>query len=128
MNHAITSKDKVHRMLKQSEIINQVIAERLTDVNNINSTIKNDVGKAVRCLQFEDMVNQLLQHVSRRVEQVSSATNDFSTAVNGFTSPGDKQNSEYYYEKAKEAVGRMNQALSRAVAQSSVDEGGIDLF
>lgn len=128
MNDAISSKDKVDKMLKRTELMNQLMAERLKDVNLISGKIKEDVGTAVRSLQFEDMTNQLLQHISQRVEQVQAASNDFTKAVSGFVSHDEENEPQYYFEQANVAIAKMNNSLSRAVVQSNVEEGGIDLF
>jgi len=128
MNNAITSKDRVDKMLQQADNMNKVVAERLKDVNVISDQIKADVGAAIRSLQFEDMTNQLLQHISTRVEQVQEASNDFSNAVSSFVSKDDEADTQYYYNQASQAVTKMNNSLSSAVVQSSVEEGEIDLF
>jgi len=128
MNEAITSKDKVDKMLKRTEVMNQVMAEKLNDVNAITDKIHSEVGTAVRSLQFEDMTTQLLQHITRRVEQVHAASNDFTTAMNGLVSPAEGSDPQYYSEQASIAISKMKNSLSSAVSQSNVEEGGIDLF
>jgi methyl-accepting chemotaxis protein len=115
-------------MLKQTEVMNQVMSKRLIDVNQISEKINNDVGTAVRCLQFEDMTTQLLEYITRRVEQIRIASNDFNQAITGFISSKHADDSMRYHEQALQAVSQMNQSLNRAVSQSSIDEGGIDLF
>jgi methyl-accepting chemotaxis protein len=128
MNHAIESKDNVQRMLAKTEEVNKLMAERLEDANQISEKIKQDVGTAVRGLQFEDMTNQLLQHINRRVEQMTDSANAFTTAVAEFVSATKEQDAEASYAEARSAISRMGNTLSRAVDQSNIDEGGIDLF
>jgi len=128
MNEAIKSKDKVDKMLRRTETMNQVMAEKLNDVNAISDKINQDVGTAIRSLQFEDMTTQLLQHITRRVDQIQDASNEFTSAVNGFVDPTEDADPEQYYEKASMAVSKMKSTLSSAVSQSNVEEGGIDLF
>ncbi len=128
MNEAIKSKDKVDKMLRRTETMNQVMAEKLNDVNAISDKINQDVGTAIRSLQFEDMTTQLLQHITRRVDQIQDASNEFTSAVNSFVDPPEDVDPHQYYERASMAVSTMKDTLSSAVSQSNVEEGEIDLF
>ena len=128
MNEAIKSKDKVDKMLRRTETMNQVMAEKLNDVNAISDKINQDVGTAIRSLQFEDMTTQLLQHITRRVDQIQDASDEFTSAVNSFVDPTEDADPQQYYEKASMAVSKMKNTLSSAVTQSNVEEGVIDLF
>ena len=128
MNSAISSKDKVDKMLQQAGNMNKVVAEKLKDVNVISEKIEMDVGAAIRSLQFEDMTNQLLQHISSRVEQVQAASNDFSNAITGFVSDNEEADTQHFYTQASQAVEKMNSSLKSAVVQSNIEEGEIDLF
>lgn len=128
MNNAIRSKDKVDKMFARTEMMNEAMNLKLQDVNVISDKIHNDVGAAVRSLQFEDMTNQLLQHISQRIEQIQQASNEFSEALSGFIASENDEENKYFAEQAHQAVASMSDSRLSAVAQSDVEEGGIDLF
>lgn len=128
MNNAISSKDKVDNMFKRTELMNEVMTVKLNDVNVISEKINMDVGAAVRSLQFEDMSNQLLQHISQRVEQIQDASNEFTEAVSGLISAKDADEYGGCIEQVQQAVAKMKTNRSSAVAQLDVGEGEIDLF
>jgi len=129
MNLAIQSKDKVDIMFVRADEMNELMVKNLADVNMISEKINTDVGVAVRSLQFEDMTNQILQHISSRVEQVQEASNLLTMAVHELANHGTRQEAyDAYYDRVDQVVGKMNSQLSQAVTQTNINEGDIDLF
>jgi hypothetical protein len=59
---------------------------------------------------------------------MTDSANAFTTAVAEFVSATEEQDAEASYAEARSAISRMGNTLSRAVDQSNIDEGGIDLF
>ncbi len=129
MNLAIPSKDRVDDMIVRADEMNDVMAKNLVDVNMISSKINADVGVAVRSLQFEVMTNQLLQHISARVEQVQDASNLLTNAVHELVDYRTRKEAyDAYYDRVGNVVEKMNGHLSQAVSQADINEGDIDLF
>jgi methyl-accepting chemotaxis protein len=74
--------------------------------------LNDQVGDAVRCLQFQDMTSQLMDHVSRRLDGIEEAL-----TISGQQS----------------SLGNSLQALGERLAhspvrQTAMDSGSIDLF
>ncbi len=129
MNVAIQSKDNVDAMFRKAEQMNKVVTEKLLDVNLVTGKINQDVGIAVRSLQFEDMANQLLQHISSRVLQIEEASSLLQGSIHELSRYGTRAEAyDAYYERVQLVSDKMNASLRRVVAQNSVNEGSIDLF
>jgi len=129
MNLAIQSKDEVDVMIVRADSMNEQMSKSLSDVNEISAKINDDVGVAVRSLQFEDMTNQLLQHISSRVAQIQEASNLLTTAVHELADHGTREEAyDAYHQRVGEVVEKMNIKLSQVVIQTNVNEGDIDLF
>ena len=129
MTIAIHSKDKVDEMLVKAEKMNEVVDEGLKQVTGISEVINNSVNVAVRSLQFEDMTNQLLGHLGDRAMQIETATGYLIQALNGVSSSNTPVAlKEEFSNKAQQALEKLNMHINRAVEQSSMSEGEIDLF
>ena len=129
MNVAIQSKDKVDAMFEKAESVNLMMAERLKDINHVTSKINQDVNVAVRSLQFEDMANQQLQHISSRVYQIETASQMLQVAIHDLAEYGTRREAyDAYYERVQSVADKMNTSLKRVVTQHDVQEGAIDLF
>lgn len=129
MNVVIKSKDNVDAMFEKAEHVNTVAAGKLKDVNMVTSKINNDVGLAVRSLQFEDMANQLLQNINSRVAQIEEASSLLQESIHDLANYGMRNEAyDVYYERVQLVTDKMNASLRHVVAQHSVNEGSIDLF
>lgn len=129
MNVAINSKDKVDAMFAKAEEVNAMMGVRLKEINQVTGKINQDVNLAVRSLQFEDMANQQLQHISSRVYQIEKASQMLQTAIRELAQFGTRREAyDAYYERVQNVADTMNASLKRVVTQYDVQEGAIDLF
>ncbi|MDH5299891.1 MAG: methyl-accepting chemotaxis protein [Gammaproteobacteria bacterium] len=125
MTFAITSKERVDHMLTEVSTLNQFISERLTRVSGMSSEIGQNVNDAVRAMQFEDVVRQLLEYVESRVSVVSSLLND----VAAVSSHEEKEQilQRLAQEKKQLAETRKGDHFVK-VQQTSMDQGEVELF
>lgn len=65
---ALDSRDRVEKMVHELNKLNSDVASSLAQISDISENINERVGTAVRSLQFEDMVNQLMSHISCRID------------------------------------------------------------
>ena len=133
LSFAIIAKNRVDSMLKEIEYMNQEVSTSLSDASIISKEISDDVGIAVRSLQFEDIVRQQLDHtkmqmgsISDHIALLSSLFNDLSNIdVNGEqrsdTLAAIKMKFQSYLES-------LDQDLHKPALQDSVQAGDIDLF
>lgn len=105
--------DEVSRLLAQVASINDGLTQSLRTVGEARTQISEAVGRAVRCLQFEDISTQALgvaQAHAKRVEAIGGELESDRAA-------------------AEPAPGAEWQApVHRPVAQVSMQEGTVDLF
>lgn len=132
MNFAIQSKARVDEMIAQIGQMNESMAVNLSQVSGMSSQINQMVGDAVRSLQFEDIVRQLSghsEHHLQRLEQITSSIqermNDLGTVPVG--------NPERLIAGMIDIRNEVNDLIRQEIAhkpveQSSMEEGGVELF
>lgn len=125
MNMVIQSTQNVDKMLKQIATLNDSIGENLDVISNCSGDIGENVGIAVRSLQFEDMATQLLDHINVEARQVYDSITDLRALVSSI----DESN----YSSHREAVNALNNHSAKArehkaVTQESMDSGDVELF
>lgn len=134
MSMAIKSKEDVHKMIVKVNEQNEMVTGHLGKVGQATDYINESVGKAIRSLQFEDMLRQIVDHSSKHIEKMDVMMNDVQAVMhahNGF----DEWKSAGVLEKFKAICEDMNSFVesddyrpNKAVGQSSMNEGDIDLF
>ena len=99
--------------------------ERLDQINQaVEGTlqqVRSAVADAIRALQFEDMVSQLLTESARRVRRLGQLMLDAVAAVEGKRGDGAARISEIARE-----LKELGKAAS--VTQTNVQQGSIELF
>ncbi|WP_373020357.1 methyl-accepting chemotaxis protein [Thiomicrorhabdus sp.] len=134
MEHAVSSQSKVDGMLSDLEEMNGGISEKLGDVSGIISEIEVSVSNAMRSLQFEDIVRQLVDQTMNHLANL----NEFSNKVNQFLE--ESKNLPVANEaEHKERIDQLKMVIRQQrdyieanrmnrVQADSMDEGDVDLF
>lgn len=68
----LTSKDRINDLMTEVSNLNTDLSEKLNLVTSMGDEIGSAVGNAIRSLQFEDMTNQLLAHIEKRINTVDA--------------------------------------------------------
>ena len=134
MEHAVSSQDKVGHMLGDLEEMNDGISSKLGDVSGMISEIEVSVSNAVRSLQFEDIVRQLVEQVMSHLGNL----NDFTSEISEFIKESQvnpAQSEDEHKERVEEFRARIHQKRQEIqdgrmarVNTASMDEGEIELF
>lgn len=134
MEQAHSSQDKVGHMLSDLEEMNAGISHKLGDVSGMISEIEHSVSNAVRSLQFEDIVRQLIEQVINHLANLQS----FSTEINQYLieSAESPANTEQEHQQRLESFrneihAKRNEIESNRMSRvntGSMDEGEIELF
>ncbi|MDG6773314.1 methyl-accepting chemotaxis protein [Thiomicrorhabdus sp. ZW0627] len=134
MEHAVSSQSKVDGMLNDLEEMNGGISEKLGDISGVISEIEISVSNAMRSLQFEDIVRQLVDQTMHHLANL----NEFSNKINQFVE--ESKNLPVANEaEHKERIDQLKLVLlqqrdymetnrMRRVQSESMDEGDVDLF
>ncbi|WP_243755395.1 methyl-accepting chemotaxis protein [Thiomicrorhabdus sp. 6S3-12] len=134
MEHAVSSQHKVSSMLGDLSAMNDGISSKLGDVSGMITEIETSVSNAVRSLQFEDIVRQLVEQTMNHLEQL----NQFSREIGEFLEQNQLQpaQSEEEYrariDQFREKIHAKRQMIEESrmsrVNTESMDEGEIELF
>ena len=132
---SLSSKDRLTHMMEELDSINVDVAQKLSEVSMVSEQLGEDVGHAVRSLQFEDMSRQLLDHMAHRVEglnQVIGCLNQFDRDVANMLASPDYLQSEQYFERINklriEVSLLMEDMRETPVTQQDMGEGEVELF
>lgn len=131
MNITISSKAKIDKMMADIAVINQKVSNSIEEVSVLTAQIEDSVNDAVRGLQFEDMSSQLIDFMRANIQNFQALVDDAVIGLGVF-----KTSDPLTWEKQlNEGVDRLRDMkqqwrgqLNKAVAQSSVDEGDVELF
>ena len=128
MSMAIQSKSQVDSMIDQLNEVNSRVGQGLCEINELSTAIDQDVGVAVRALQFEDMLSQLLETIETRMHNLVDI-NKFVQS-NLYKKGMSEEEIESTISQGREMIARFctKEINQKTVAQSSLEEGEIELF
>ena len=134
MNFALESKQKVHEIIQVIEGINRQRASAIADMGATAGQVGVEVGKAITALQFQDIVSQLIGHVTRRVDALEKVMPRLGSMARALHST--PQDAEDMANLLREEVDRMGESLANLsattahnpVAQDGMGHGDIELF
>ncbi|BBP43306.1 methyl-accepting chemotaxis protein [Thiosulfativibrio zosterae] len=134
LEQANSSQTKVTGLVQDLEDMNDGISDKLGDVSGIISQIETSVSNAMRSLQFEDIVRQLVEQVLNHLENLSG----FSREINMFIAAGKdmpvaslkehQERLENFRQTIHDQREDIESKRMRRVTAASMDEGEIDLF
>ncbi len=131
MNVAIKSKDNIDKMMKDIAQMNNVIATKVEQLSGLAEHIDQSVGNAVRGLQFEDMVTQLAEYLIKKTSHLNALSDEINIGLGLFKSASANswiEGLEQGHNRLKDMQNQWNKKENKAVSQTSMDEGDIELF
>ena len=134
LEQANTSESQVTVLITDLENMNSGISNKLGDVSGIISEIEGSVSNAMRSLQFEDIVRQLVEQVLNHLENLSG----FSKEINQFIEEGKNapvsslEEHQLRLEEFRLLMHSKREDIEarrmKRVQAGSMEEGEIDLF
>lgn len=134
MNVAIQSKESVERKLDQVTELNISVEERIGRINGMAGEIGQNVVAAIRSLQFEDIVTQLIGHTRDRTNWLGHILMEVQDSLvdHGKSCEHDMESCALKLQEIKDEVERkINERDfdgTKPVAQNSMAEGEVELF
>lgn len=126
MSLALTAKGGVDDMLVQLENMDSQVSKTLDELGEFTSRVGRSTDDAIRSMQFEDMVTQILEHVKARTQELQNVLPRVRDAA---TAAAAQRSEEPYVRLVMEALRETSvETLHRAVEQESMDAGDIELF
>ncbi len=131
MNVAITSKANIDTMMTGIAKMNDNIAIKIAEVSNMTDQIDNSVGQAIRGLQFEDMVRQMIEYLELNILHFQAMSDEVKIGIGLFKTGKEP----IWIAELGQGISRLdemsqqwNNKDKKAVSQHSMDEGEIELF
>ncbi|MGL4604031.1 MAG: methyl-accepting chemotaxis protein [Iodobacter sp.] len=133
MSKSMQSKQQVEQTMSKIGETNKNIESVVSQVAKIAVQVERGVSDAVRGLQFQDIVNQLLLHAKQRVDEQSEtqmALSHLYTHIARQTHPlqaWKEKTAEFQVLRAR-AESHAGTMSNNPVAQGSMESGDIELF
>lgn len=134
MEHAASSQKKMDVMLSELDSMNDAISGKLGNFSGMISGIESSVSDAMRSLQFEDIVRQLVEQVMNHLDNLNHFSNEISVfldenRVNPAVDEGEyTQRVEIFRQKIHEKRQEIESSRMTRVSLDTMDEGEIELF
>jgi len=134
INLSLQSKGRMEEMMAEIGRQNELSKKDLQTASEISVRITNDVNTVVRSLQFEDMTNQLVGCITRKMQAANEVISQYTGLVQALLGSGLSQP-----ESLARRIDELNAALQRSrsevrqhqdktVSQTDMSAGEIDLF
>ncbi len=127
MNVAITAKSKVDAAFEEVGAFNEFLAETIDKVSILAGELNNDVGHAVRSLQFEDIARQAMETAHVHLAALGTLRSALEDMREQFLEP-DPNIMEEIHERFRVLKDETLKAEEKPVHSESMDAGEVDLF
>ncbi len=129
MNETIVAKERVNNLLKNITSMNEFLSAKVGDISSVVEKINQAVGKAVRCLQFEDISRQTLNAADNHINHFIELNDKLSQALDSGASKQEMMNTlRQMQDIMQELSDYWKQEGEKAVLQQSMDEGEVEMF
>jgi methyl-accepting chemotaxis protein len=135
MTFALKSKQDVEDAMNHVEEMNTSTGQTVNKLQHIAESMEQNVGQAVMSLQFQDMVTQLIGHVSKRLDEMHGIMREIegvSSVVEknaaGFA-PGQADRLRAHLDSVRSLLEQIHgNTNNNPVRQANFSSGEIDLF
>jgi methyl-accepting chemotaxis protein len=135
MNDTIAAKTRVEEMLGRVGEYNSNMDEELNRLSMLTREISNSVGVAVRSLQFEDVVTQVVAYSDGHASRLSDLVHRLNTTLSELSTgeqAGDNIEIHSVIGQFQREIAVLKEEwrspLNKAVSQTSMDQGEIEMF
>ncbi len=136
MTFALTAKSDVELALQGIDDINQHTGAAVGELNHIANQVEVAVNQAIVSLQFQDMVTQLLGHVSRRLDLLEEVARDEEQLAGALRDLSDPESTLRTVDDIQQHVGVLSEKLAalqqgvnnNPVSQTGFSSGDVELF
>lgn len=128
---AIASQSHIHDMMAEVAETNRELTQQLSVISGISSEISENVGVAVRSLQFEDMTRQLLERVEQRSATLDRLLKQLVSLSGLIAQSREAEGTELMstIEAFKAEIDReLDEFAHSAIRQKDMDSGDLELF
>ncbi len=136
MNITLSTKDRISNMMNELQELDAQVEKNVARISDISTEIDQHVANAVRALQFEDIVVQLIDSSRQGVEGLDTylgglrsilQTVAHDESTHGLDYAARLQEARSALSEQRDERARLRQS-QRKVEQRSMDEGDVELF
>ena len=136
MTFALTSKDGVEQAMAGIEEMNRRTGNSVNQLNEIAGSMELAVNQAIVSLQFQDLVTQLLGHVTRRLDVLKEMAGSEAGVASALRDSADNEKAAAAVESLCARIGEVARQLgdlkqtvgNNPVQQSGLASGDVELF
>ena len=135
MNVTLSTKDEISRMMQSLQEVDQQVEAQVKRISEVSGRIDHHVADAVRALQFEDIVAQLVESSRGGVDGLDNYLEGLRNVLQAIAE--EDVHGSQYAQRLREAREHLAQqraqreaerASQRKVEQRSMGEGDVELF
>jgi methyl-accepting chemotaxis protein len=120
MTFALESKQRVEDIVKAMEGQNRARRTAIDRLADGSSQVADQVTRAVTALQFQDMVSQLMEHVTERVAALQGVLDELAALGKSLREDAERRDSDSAVAELKAGTARISGRLQRLGAASTV--------
>lgn len=129
LNVAIKAKGDVDEMLLHMGEVNEHLARDMSELSSMAEATRRDVDDAVRALQFEDIVRQLVESIRRRLKQTRGLHEQLDAGAESALQQGSSPEQLFaVLNAAVEEFSAQAHSTPDPVSQQSISTGSVELF
>ncbi len=131
VNEALTSKSTVDNMMYDLEKMNNAVSTKLEQISGMITQVDDNVSIAVRSLQFEDIVSQILGQLDGQTNNLQQFADQIDNSVHqlqGSVSSGSDCQEQLGTLQGAISQARGSLASSSSSSKSSMQDGDVELF
>ena len=129
MTFALQSKQHVEKTMQEIQEINDQVNRSVNELGTIANQIESDVNQAVISLQFQDLLAQLLGHITKRIETIVTMSQNITHAAEKTLPQETTSETVINWEQLKQSykqVATVLQQIKDVTLQSPVRQDGIN--
>ncbi len=132
VNEALSSKSTVDNMMYDLEKMNSAVSQKLEQISGMITQVDDNVSVAVRSLQFEDIVSQILGQLDGQTTNLESFADQLNSSATTLDEVGDGGDCQMQLTTLQNTISQATSNLQTATtvqqSQSSMQDGDVELF
>ncbi len=133
VNEALSSKSTVDNMMYDLERMNSAVSQKLEQISGMITQVDDNVSVAVRSLQFEDIVSQILGQLDGQTTNLESFADQINSTAGMMGDVADGTQCQSQLSTLQSAISQARSSLKSTApaqqqAQSSMQDGDVELF
>jgi len=121
------SRDRIDVLLVRMSSVDQRVATGLAALERVANEVSEQVGVAIRALQFEDIATQLLACMDQRLERLELAVQHLH-GLTALSDAGDDTVREALQDRSSQISESYSVPIRSPVQQTSMEGGTVELF